>query len=280
MSSASPYFYQNSPTQTQVISFTSGKGGVGKTTLTVHIAQEFARKGKKVLIFDGDLGLANADIMLNVRPQKTIHHVLRGENTLAEVVHPVETNLDLIAGGSGLFRASQLTSFDKQNLIDQVSDFGRRYDFMLVDTASGIEDHVLYLNSASHEICLVITPDPSSFTDSYALVKVLSQHFRETQFRVITNQVQNEEEGVRLFEKFQSVTTRFLPVCLNYWGSIPTDQVIRHAVIHQRNASKVQPHSQAVVSIRNIAQTVLGERSVNSHKGGLQFFWNQLLSLA
>lgn len=280
MSSASPYFYQNSPTQTKVISFTSGKGGVGKTTLTVQIAQELARKGKRVLIFDGDLGLSNADIMLNVRPQRNIHHVIRGECSLQDVVHSVEPGLDLISGGSGLYKASQLSSSNKQNLIDQVSEFGRRYDYMLVDTASGIEDHVLYLNSASHEICIVMTPDPSSFTDAYALIKVLNQHFSETQFKIIANQVSDSEEGFKLFEKFQSVTTRFLPVCLNYWGAVPSDQVIRLAVLQQKINSKLLPHSTGVVSIRNIANDMMGDLSFKSHKGGLQFFWNQLLSLA
>lgn len=277
---AAPYFYQNSPTQTRVISVTSGKGGVGKTTLVVHLAQELARKGKKILIFDGDLGLANADVMLNVRPDRTIHHVLAGECGLGDVIHQVEPGLDLIAGGSGIYRASSISSVQKQSLIDQVSEFGRRYDFMLVDTASGIEDHVLYLNSAAHEICVVITPDPSSFTDAYALIKVLHNHFRETTFKVVCNQVLDIADGKRLFERFHSVVNRFLAVRLDFWGSIPQDKYIRQAIQNQKTASKMQPNALGVVSIRDIAQQLIGDQSIQTHKGGLQFFWNQLLSLA
>ncbi len=266
--------------RTQVISVTSGKGGVGKTSIVTNLAHQIAREGKRVLILDGDLGMANVDIMFNVRPERSIHDLVTGECSVEEVVVEVAKNISLIAGGSGIFELQNLSVFEKQALLDQVSALGPAYDVMLVDTAPGIDDNVLYLNSAAHQICVVVTPDPASVADSYALIKVLNQRCRENKFSIICNQVKDEADGRRLYERLDSVAKKFLYVGLDYAGSIPSDPMLRQATRAQQLVSRAYPDAPSVQAIAKLANGLNGGASTRECKGSLQFFWEQLVRLA
>lgn len=280
MGASSQSTFQARRSGTRVISITSGKGGVGKTTLTTQLAYEMSRTGARVLILDGDIGMANVDIMFNVHPEFTIADVLTEKCTLHEALCQVSENIWILSGGSGILGLTSFSLSQKQNLIDQVSSLGIKFDYMLIDTAPGIDEHVLYLNSAAQDICVVITPDPSSITDSYALIKVLHQVKRESRFQIICNQVNDLQEGRKLFNRFENVVGRFLPVSLEYLGSIPQDRVLRQMVQAQRLVAKEFPNSMAVVSLRDICGEIIRGGSHKRQKGGLQFFWNELLSLA
>lgn len=268
------------PARTRVISITSGKGGVGKTTLVSNLALQLGREGKRVLILDGDLGMANVDIMFNVRPVGTIHDVVRGEAEVRDILIDVAHNVTLIPGGSGIFDLQSLSVFEKQLLLDQVSSLGSSYDFMLIDTAPGIDDSVLYLNSAAQEICVVVTPDPASVADSYALIKVLHQRYRENRFSIICNQVRDEADGFRLFQKLDSVAHKFLYVSLDYKGSIPLDLNLRQATRAQQLVSQSHPNSISANTIKKLSQKFKGYEASQECKGSLQFFWEQLIGVA
>jgi flagellar biosynthesis protein FlhG len=266
--------------RTRVISVTSGKGGVGKTTIAANLALQLGREGKRVLILDGDFGMANVDIMFNVRPQKNLYDVLRGESTIADILIEVAKNVTLIPGGSGIFEMQNLSVFDKQALLDQVSGLGSTFDYMLIDTAPGIDDNVLYLNSAAQEICVVVTPDPSSLADSYALIKVLSQRYRENRFKIFCNQVKDEADGARLFDKLDSIARRFLFVSLDYAGSIPSDLNLRQATRSQQLVTRSFPDTISSLALRKIAHNFKGYEGLEECKGSLQFFWEQLIGVA
>lgn len=266
--------------RTRVISITSGKGGVGKTSLVSNLALQMGQEGKRVLILDGDFGMANVDIMFNVRPEKSLHDVVKGEVSLRETLIEVARNVTLIPGGSGIFDLQNLNMFEKQFLLDEVSGLGSSYDYMLIDTAPGIDDNVLYLNSAAQEICVIVTPDPASVADSYALIKVLHQRYRENRFSIICNQVKDEADGARLFERLDSVAHRFLYVSLDYKGSIPMDPNLRQATRAQQLVTRSHPETIATQSIAKMAQKFNGYVPVDECKGSLQFFWSQLVGVA
>lgn len=266
--------------RTQVISITSGKGGVGKTSLVTNLALQLAREGKRVLILDGDLGMANVDLMFKVRPERTIHDLITGDAEMNDVLVEVARNITLIPGGSGVFELQNLSAFEKQALLDQVSTLGLAYDVMLIDTAPGIDENVLYLNSAAQQICVVVTPDPASLADSYALIKVLNQRCRENRFSIICNQVKDEADGHRLFERLDSVAAKFLYVSLDYLGSIPMDPVLRQATRSQQLVTQAYPSAPSSQAICQLAQGFKGTASAPECKGSLQFFWEQLVRLA
>ncbi|MCM2280813.1 MAG: MinD/ParA family protein [Bdellovibrionaceae bacterium] len=265
---------------TRTISITSGKGGVGKTSLVANIALTLGREGQRVLILDGDLGMANVDIMFGVRPEKTILDVVHGEAGVRDILIDVAPNVTLIPGGSGIFDLQNLNMFEKQNLLDQVSSLGTGYDLMIVDTAPGIADNVLYLNAAAQEINVVVTPDPASIADSYALIKVLHQRYRENRFSIICNQVKDETEGLRLFERLNDVSARFLNVGLDYKGSVPMDLNLRQATKSQQLVMRSHPETAAATAMRRIAHKFRFYADSESPKGSLQFFWEQLVGVA
>jgi len=266
--------------RTKTISITSGKGGVGKTTVTANLAYHLAQRGKRVLILDGDLGMGNVDIMFGVRTATTIYDVLNGNCPMSEVLIEVSPRIHLIPGGSGIMELQSLNDQQKRILLDQVNTIGLDFDYMLVDTAPGIDDNVLYLNAAVNEICVVLTPDPSSMADSYALIKVLNKYHRETKFSIICNNVRDEREGLILFKRLSDVTSRFLFVSLDYKGSIPHDPILSRATKAQQLLLKTYPMAPSSISIRDLAEKVAGFKNLEAQKGGLQFFWEQIFQVA
>jgi flagellar biosynthesis protein FlhG len=269
---------------TKTISITSGKGGVGKTTVTANLAQQLAEMGKRVLILDGDLGMANVDIFFATKAKGHLYEVLQGQKTVAEIITPLGNGIDLISGGSGITEFNKLTPYERRALVDSVAIFEYQYDYLLIDTAPGISDNVLYMNSAAQEIAVIITPDAASFADSYALIKVLNQQFREQRFNILCNMVKDENDGILLYQRFTEVVHRFLNLSLDYWGSIPTDPLFRKsakdqrlAMRHEQGAGIRQYFSQIGSRIETGYPSVQGRPT---NKAGLQFFWEQVVGVA
>ncbi len=265
---------------TRTIAVTSGKGGVGKTSLVCNLAHSLAHQGNKVLILDGDLGMANVDIMFGHRARLNISHVLEGNCQLEDILLEVAPGVHLIPGGSGVYGLSRLEPMQKHMLLDQVSRLNRSFDYMLVDTAPGIDDNVLYLNAAAQEILVVVTPDPSSLTDAYALIKVLNQRCRENRFSVVANMVRDEMEARMVFQKLSDVASRFLCVSLDYRGFVPNDPNLRQSNRNQELVVQAQSRSPASVAIHRLSENLKSSGRFVELKGGLQFFWNQLSGVA
>lgn len=263
----------------KVISITSGKGGVGKTTVTCNLAMMLSSRGHKVLVMDGDVGMANADIFFGVRPAHNIDEVLRGEKKISEIVMEVAKNVDLIPGGSGLYELQKLNHFQRRFLIESAREM-HQYDYLLIDTAPGIADNVLYLNSCAEEVMVIITPDPSSFADSYALIKVLHQQYKMKRFSIYVNGAKDEKEGAALFQRFFDVVNRFLHVNLTLLGTLPVDANLRRAVQLQRLIVRQEPEGPSSRAFNQLAVQL--EKTTRNSQGRdtLDSFFEHVVGMA
>ena len=264
---------------TRVISFTSGKGGVGKTNLTVNMAVALAQAGNSVLILDADLGLANIDILLGIQPKYTLNDVLRGERSIEEIIVDGPQGVSVIPAASGIETLSLLNTSDKMRLMEELENLSLDFDYLLIDTRAGITPDVMYFNTASSEIMVVINNEPTSLTDAYALIKVLATTYGEKSFNVISNDVLDARDGERAFNRLQSVVARFLQVKLSYIGHVPSDAHVVESVQQQRALMELYPSSRAGLAIAAAAKKVDEDFQEQKVKGGMQFFFRKLLDI-
>ncbi len=265
---------------TRVISVTSGKGGVGKTSLVVNLAIGLAREGKSVLLLDADLGLANVDVMLGIRPRYTLNDVFEGRRSLEEIIVSGPEGISIIPAASGIESICNLDSSRRVLLMEAVESLGMAFDYILIDTQAGIGPDVLFFNSASSEIVCVINPEPTSLTDAYALIKVLSREYGERAISVVANEVADDAEGKHTFQRLQKVVERFLRVELNYLGCIPSDSSVAEAVRSQRALLEIYPSSKAGLAASRLARKIDEDFHKLRVKGGMQFFFKQLLDVS
>lgn len=266
--------------RTRTISITSGKGGVGKTTLVANLALTLAQRGKKVLILDGDLGMANVDILFGVKTRGNIHDIISGQKEMKDILVEVSKDVFLIPGGSGVVEFNHMNHFERRAMIEAVSSLPMGFDYLLIDTAPGIAENVLFLNSAAQTVSVVITPDPASFADAYALIKVLNRQYKVNHVSIICNQVRDEQDGLGLYQRFNDVVNRFLYIGLDYWGSVPNDVVLRKAVQMQRLIVRQDVGAESSKAIRQVAGQIEKSTSQLETKGGMQMFWDQVVGFA
>jgi flagellar biosynthesis protein FlhG len=262
---------------TKVISFTSGKGGVGKTSLACGVALSLVAQGNRVLLLDADMSLANVDLVLGITPRGTLKHVINGDAKLIDIMLTTSEGLDVIPAASGVESLSLLTSEQKLILKDSIDEIAFNYDFVLIDTAAGIGSDVLFFNSASHQIICVVNNEPTSLTDAYALIKVLSQNYAEREVSILVNNVKDSREAERTFVRLQSAVDRFLHTNIKYLGFVPTDELVREAVKGRTAFQTAYPSSQAALAVSRVAKTLEASFYEPRSKGGLQFLFDKLL---
>ncbi|MBI5418799.1 MAG: MinD/ParA family protein [Deltaproteobacteria bacterium] len=265
-------------TRLRVFSVTSGKGGVGKTSIVTNLAVAFAKMGRRVLIIDADLGLANVDILLGLTPAANIHSLLRGERRIEDILTEGPCGVRVLPASSGIYELTHLSAEQRISLLSHLDALEDRFDTVLIDTGAGIASNVMYFNAAAQEIIVVVTPENTSIADAYALIKVLTQNFGEKHFHVLLNMVQNEFEAINTFRKIERAAARFLNLSLNYSGFILRDENVRKAANAQKALVEEYPVTPASRSIRFVAEGLLASRLRTGMKGTPQFFWKRLLS--
>lgn len=261
----------------KVISITGGKGGVGKTNVSLNLAMSMAQLGKRVLVLDADLGLANCDVMLGLRVEKNLSHVLAGEAELDEVIIDGPFGIKIIPATSGSQSMTELAPAEHAGLIRAFSELKTPVDVLLVDTAAGISDMVLSFSRASQDVMVVVCDEPSSITDAYALMKILSRDHGVEKFKIVANMVRSLKEGQELFAKLTRVTDRFLDVSLELVATIPYDENVRKAARKQKAFIELFPKTPASMAIKGLALKAVKWPLPVVASGHLEFFLEQLL---
>ena len=261
----------------QVIAVTGGKGGVGKTSVSVNLATALASRGKQVLLLDGDLGLANVDVFLGLTPRLTVADVLAGNCTLEDVIVEAPQGFKVVPAASGIAQLAELDTLTHLGLVRAFGDLASRLDVMVVDTAPGIVGSVLQFSQAAQQVLVVLCDEPASLTDAYALIKILSRDHGVKQFRVVANQSRGKGLGQALFERFERVANRFLSVELDYVGEIPEDPFLRRAVREQRPVVAAYPSCPAAVALKTLALRADMWPIAEGPRGNVEFFVERLI---
>jgi len=261
----------------RVIAVTSGKGGVGKTNLSVNLGVSLAKMGRKVALLDADMSLANVDILLGMHPKFNLSHVLSGQKTLAEITEIGPGGLRVIPGSSGIQHMSELSNIEQAAIVHAFSELDKDLDVLIVDTAAGISGSVVNFARACQEVVVVVCDEPTSLTDAYAFMKLLNRDYGLFQFHILANMVQSPQQGQNLFNKLSKVTDRYLDVALTYAGAIPFDEYLRKSVQKQTAVVEAFPHSKSSQAFKSVAQRI-NSWPVRSQTGGhLEFFVERMI---
>ncbi|MGK0500425.1 MAG: flagellar biosynthesis protein FlhG [Oceanicoccus sp.] len=261
----------------QVVAVTGGKGGVGKSNVSINLSVCLANMGRRVALLDADLGLANIDVLLGLRPKQNLENVLAGECSLIDIMLTGPAGIRIIPASSGTQRMTMLGAAEHAGLINAFSEISNQIDVLVIDTAAGISDSVVSFVRASQEVLVVVCDEPSSITDAYALIKLLNKEYAVDRFRVVANMTRTNQEGRNLYNKLTQVTDRFLDVTLQYVGSIPFDEAVRKAVQRQRPVVELSPRSKAALAFKQLAEKVDLWPLPSTPRGHLEFFVERLV---
>lgn len=266
----------------RVITVTSGKGGVGKSNVSVNLAIQLAKKGLRVIIFDADFGLANVEVMFGVIPRYNLSDLIYHGKSIQEIVTRGPMNIGFISGGSGILGLNNLYREQIMKLVKSIGELNEIADVIIIDTGAGVSDQVLEFVLASPEVLFVTTPDPSSLTDSYSLLKAM---FRNPNFikdgttiHIVANKVNSIEEGRTVYDKLHSVVDQFLAGEVNYLGMIPQDTALERSVRQQKIVSLHEPNSEAAKAFEVLAKNLMEgtHAEIKMHRGITQLFSNLL----
>jgi flagellar biosynthesis protein FlhG len=264
----------------RVISVTSGKGGVGKTNVVANLALALCRMKKRVLILDADLGLANMDVMLGLNPRYTIQNVLSGEKKIEEVIVTAPGGFKLLPAASGIQELTELGNHDRLLLLNELDSIQDRFDVLLIDTAAGISSNVMYFNFAAMEKVVVVTNEPTSLTDAYALIKVLTNKYHQKRFKVLVNSARSASEASKIYRSLGLVADQYLgSPSLDYLGWIPYDKMVPAAIRKQQMVLQRYPDTPASKSFMELARRLTGKEEEQAVVGDIRFFWRKLLKV-
>lgn len=260
-----------------VLALASGKGGVGKTSISSNLAISLAKLDKSVMLFDADLGLANVDIALGIKPKFNIDHVMRGEKTLEEIIVEGPAGVHIVPAASGVARMAALSESEQAGLIRSFSDLPYPVDHLIVDISAGIDSNVLTFIGACQEVIVVVCDEPSSITDAYALIKVLNRERGTKHVKILANMVNDEAHGRVLCQKITQVVDRFLDVQVSYLGAVPYDDYMKKSVKRQKAVTLAYPSSESAKAIKAVAEKIDSRGSAPLGTGGLGFFVERLI---
>lgn len=239
--------------KTRIIAITSGKGGVGKSNLSVNMAIAYAQQGKKVILIDGDLGMANVNVLMNIVPQYNLMQVINKQKTMQEIITETEFGIKFIAGANGFSKIANLSVEELDYFAKQFSQLGNA-DIIIIDTGAGIANNVLQFVAAADEVYVVTTPEPTAITDAYGIIKIITTELveRETNIKLLVNRVHSADEGKRISERIINIVAQFLNKKVDYIGFVYDDPVVQASVIRQKPFIVVNPTSKPSQCIKHI----------------------------
>ena len=267
----------------RIITVTSGKGGVGKSNTSINLAIQFRKMGKKVIILDADFGLANIEVMFGAVPKYNLYDLIYQGKNIKEIITWGPMEVGFISGGSGIAGMANLSREYLAYIVQNLAQLDNIADIIIVDTGAGISDAVLEFLVASGEILLVTTPEPTSITDSYSLLKALNRHPRfdgtMSQVKMIANRVEREGEGKTLFDKLNTVVSRYLKLPMTYLGEIPQDVKLSRAVMQQTPVSIKDPEAKSSLAYERIAKVLMNmETDMQVRKRGMAAFFSHIVT--
>ncbi len=263
--------------QARVIAITSGKGGVGKTNIVANLGYALCKAGNRVLIFDADLGLGNLDVLLGLTPQYNLSHVIEGKKKLSEIITSGPGNLKILPASSGIQELTKLTSSQKLEIFNELNALLSHYDIVLIDTAAGISSNVLFFNASANEIMVVVTPEPTSITDAYALMKILSVKYQEKHFRLIVNLAKNAKEADDVSRQLCLVANRFLDVSIEHFGNVLADDNVKAGVRRQKIVSEMAPMTQASRNFAELAHKLARSQPMIPRSENRPLLWQDIV---
>lgn len=239
--------------KTRIITITSGKGGVGKTNVATNMAITYAQMGKKVIVVDADLGLANVNVMMNIIPQYNLYHVMRKQKTMAEIIQETEYGIRLVAGASGFSKIANMGEEERVNFMNEIYTLSDA-DIIIIDTSAGVSKNVLGFVAAADEVVVVTTPEPTSITDAYGIIKIIATEVDNLNInlKMIVNRVSSAAEGKRVADRMIAIAAQFLNLKLEYLGFIYNDPLVPHAVLRQKPFVVVDPKGKPSICMRHI----------------------------
>jgi flagellar biosynthesis protein FlhG len=263
----------------RVITVTSGKGGVGKSNIVVNLGLALARMGRKILLIDADLGLANLDILLGLSPRFTIHDLLSLRRSLSEVLVEGPEGIKILPASSGIPELADLDKHQKMFLLNELDEYTENIDVVLIDTGAGISRNVLFFNIAALERIVVVNNEPTSITDAYALIKILASKHGENHYKLLVNGLSKPQEGEMVYRTMLRVTERFLGkgIFLEYLGVIPYDEAIPRAVLKQQPVLSLFPRAKVSQCIGSLAKKLWESSAPTEIGSNIKFFWRRLL---
>jgi flagellar biosynthesis protein FlhG len=261
----------------RVIAITSGKGGVGKTNIVANLGYAFSQLGKKVLILDADIGLGNLDVLLGMAPRYNLSHVIMGERSIEEVIISGPRNMQILPASSGIQELTNLSQNQKIKLLTEIDELISSVDILLIDTAAGISSNVMDFSVSAHEIIVVVSPEPTSITDAYALMKVLSLKYSEKRCYLLTNLVVNAAEGKEVYRQLNLVTNKFLDINIDYLGYVVFDEKVPRCLKNQKIVCELYPETEASRCYSTLVRKISNRPPIKLPDGDTNLFWHHLV---
>lgn len=268
---------------TRVVVVSSGKGGVGKSTLALNIALCLCLRGKKILLMDADLGLANIDIMLGLVPKYNIHHMIQGKKSLKDIIISGPGGLNIIPGGSGIAELADLGGNELKRIMVELGKLDGEFDYMIIDTGAGISSNVLSFLLSADDVIFITTPEPTSITDAYGMVKAVAKRSEGKTLYLVVNRVADNTEGVLVAEKIKLVCERFLNLKIDILGHVVNEPMVGEGIRRQRAFIEIFPRSLAARNIDSIAFNLIKANDlatgVVANNGGIKHFFKKIMGL-
>ncbi len=268
----------NNQKPVQVVAVTSGKGGVGKSNITVNLAVSLAQQGQKVLVMDGDLGLANIDVLLGLSPGYNLSHVINGECSLEDTIIEGPAGIKIIPASSGTRSMADLSPAENAGIIRAFSELTTPVDTLMIDTAAGLSESVVSYIRAAREVIVVVCDEPASITDAYAMIKVMNRDFDVQRFHILSNQAHSIQQGRELYMKLSRVADKYLDATLDFMGSVPYDDYLKKSVQKQKCVIQQYPRSPAAMAFRKLSQKIQDWPIPQTMEGHLEFFIERLIN--